>query len=360
MQIVHLKLRNFRNYTRLDVDFKPGFTLFIGNNAQGKTNILEAIYLLATLKSFRGATTSEMIRYSQNGFFISANIVSDVNHEIKIYCSHPERRISLDNHTVRRVSEIFGVVKAVVFSSEDRFLIQGSAKQRRRYLDYILANTESGYLDILQNYTKALKARNVILKQSSIDVGLLESFTSQVVQLGNRLIKYRQELVKGISPVIEELYRKISVGIDNIKIEYKPGVKKDFALELANCRERELALQTTIIGPHRDEVSIYINDKLAISFASEGQIRTIAIAMKLAQAEYISSKVGVPPILIVDDIMGELDRSRRIAFLPLLERSHYLKSQVFMTCTEQTWPGELINKMEAWRVSAGSLERYKK
>jgi DNA replication and repair protein RecF len=119
-------------------------------------------------------------------------------------------------------------------------------------------------------------------------------------------------------------------------------------------------LQTTIIGPHRDEVSIYINDKLAISFASEGQIRTIAIAMKLAQAEYISSKVGVPPILIVDDIMGELDRSRRIAFLPLLERSHYLKSQVFMTCTEQTWPGELINKMEAWRVSAGSLERYKK
>jgi len=357
VHIAHLKLRNFRNYARLDVDFKPGLTLFIGNNAQGKTNILEAIYLLATLKSFRGAAVSEMIRYSQNGFFIAANIVSDINHEIKIYSSHPERRISLDNHTVKRVSEIYGIVKAVVFSSEDRFLIQGSAKQRRRYLDYMLANTESGYLDILQNYSKALRARNIILKQPSIDFGLLESFTSQVVQLGNKLIKYRQELVKNISPVIEESYRKISAGADNISIEYKPSVKKDFALELANCREREIALQTTIIGPHRDDVAIYINDRLAISFASEGQVRSIAVAMKLAQAEYISNRVGIPPILLVDDIMGELDKNRRIAFLPLLQRSNYLRSQVFMTCTEQTWPDELINQMEVWRVSAGTLEK---
>lgn len=359
MFISHLRLRNFRNYARADIDFKPGLMVFLGNNAQGKTNMLEAIYFLATLKSFRGATIPQMIKHSQKNFFIGANIQSETQHSIKIFCSRDEKKIVLDNHAIKRTSEIYGFVKAVVFCSEDMMLIKGAARNRRRYLDYILANTASNYLEILQNYSKALRNRNLILKQISIDVKLLESFTIQLVQYGNELMKYRFKMIGEISPIIEEAYQKISGGVDKLKIEYKPSVKENFSNELLSCRDREFSLKTTLIGPHRDDLHIFINDRLAIDYASEGQLRSIAIALKLGQAEYFSKKHGVPPILLVDDIMGELDKHRKAAFYPLIERAQYHRSQVFITCTERNFPSELRKQLEVWRVFDGNLEKLK-
>ncbi|MGC8828753.1 MAG: DNA replication/repair protein RecF [Verrucomicrobiia bacterium] len=359
MFISYLKLRNFRNYSRVDVGFNPGLVVFVGNNAQGKTNMLEAIYFLATVKSFRGATIPQLIRHSQRNFFLEARVHSDVEHNIKVFCSREERKFLLDNNPIRRVKDIYGIVKAVVFCSEDIMLVKGTARNRRRYLDYILANTASNYLDILQNYSTALRNRNHILKQTTIDLRLLESFTVQLIRYGNELMKYRSALIKDISPSIELAYRKISAGSDEIKLEYRPSIKGDFSVELANIRDREFALKTTIVGPHRDDLAIYLNDKLAADYGSEGQIRSAAIALKLGQAEYFSLQLGVPPILLVDDIIGELDRNRREAFLPLLERSHRFRSQVFMTCTEQNVPSELHKILEVWRVFNGTLQKLK-
>lgn len=357
MYISHLRLKNFRNYGWLDIDFPPGLNLFIGNNAQGKTNLLEAIYFLSTLKSFRGVSTSYMIKQNQESLFVGAVVNADICHEIKIYWSRDTRKITLDNHIIKKVGEIYGVVKAVVFCSEDMDLVKGPSRIRRRYVDFILANTTPSYLELLQNYIKAVRTRNSVLKQTAIDLNLLESFTSEVIKTGEEIMKHRIRLFEEISPVIQESYAKISGSTEKLSVVYKPSVQNDFSRELAAVKDRELAIKSTLKGPHRDEVEILINDKKADTFASEGQIRSIAIALKYAQAEYFTQKHGRPPIMLIDDIMGELDQNRRSAFIPLLERSRYMQSQVFMTCTEQNWPSELSKNMQIWRVVDGSVRK---
>ena len=150
MHLNHLRLRDFRNYARLDVDFSPGLHLILGNNAQGKTNILEAIYLLATLRSFRGVGSAQMVRHNQTGYFVGAKVVSQASHEIKMYWSARQRQLSLDGQAVRRLSDFIGVFRAVVFCSDDVLLVKGPASRRRRFIDLILAQTQSAYLPLLQ------------------------------------------------------------------------------------------------------------------------------------------------------------------------------------------------------------------
>src|SRR2546426_7998607 len=159
-----LRLRDFRNYARLDVEFSPGFHLLRGGNAQGKTNLLEAIYLMATLRSFRGVGGAQMIRHSQSGYFAGGKVVGQGEHEIKIYWSARERKLSLDGQPVRRLSDYFGVLRAVVFCTEDLQLVKGTSRIRRRFLDLLLAQTHGTYLPLLQRYTQALRSRNALLK----------------------------------------------------------------------------------------------------------------------------------------------------------------------------------------------------
>ncbi|HZM04598.1 MAG TPA: DNA replication and repair protein RecF, partial [Candidatus Saccharimonadales bacterium] len=177
MHLVHLRLRDFRNYARLDADFPPRFHLLLGDNAQGKTNILEAIYLLATLRSFRGVGGAQMIRHGQKGCFVGANVVSRESHEIKIYWSGEERKLSLDGQPVRKLGDYLGTLRAVVFCTEDLQLIKGTARLRRRFMDLLLAQTHPVYLPLLQRYAAALRSRNALLKQHAPDETALEGFT---------------------------------------------------------------------------------------------------------------------------------------------------------------------------------------
>ncbi|MCD6050622.1 MAG: replication and repair protein RecF, partial [Verrucomicrobia bacterium] len=164
MQLAHLRLRDFRNYARLDVDFGPGFHLLLGGNAQGKTSILEAIYLLSTLRSFRGVGGAQMVRHGQMGWFAGAKIVSQAEHELKMYWSLKEKKLSLDGQAVKKLSDYYGTIRTVVFCTEDLQLVKGTARIRRRFLDLLLAQTQNGYLSTLQRYTKALRSRNILLK----------------------------------------------------------------------------------------------------------------------------------------------------------------------------------------------------
>jgi len=351
-----LRLRDFRNYARLDVDFAPGFHVLLGDNAQGKTNVLEAIYLMATLRSFRGVGGAQMVRHGQKGYFTGGKVVSRGNHEIKIYWSASERKLSLDNQPVRKLTDYLGVLRVVIFCTEDLQLIKGPARARRRFVDLLLTQTHTTYLPLLQRYAHALRSRNALLKQRSPDEAALDSFSAELVKLGDELIRLRRELVPKLSPLARLAYRRISNDAEELKLEYQPGVKNDFAVELAQSRRRERTYRSTLIGPHRDEFSMLLNDKSAAQFGSEGQKRTLAIALKMAQAEYLTGIHGSPPILLIDDVMGELDAKRRQGFLPLLERAHHSRGQVFMTCTEENWPRELGRDLQRWEVKAGTLK----
>lgn len=357
MHLAHLRLRDFRNYARLDADFSPGFQLLLGDNAQGKTNILEAIYLLATLRSFRGVGGAQMIRHGQPGYFVGGMVVGQGEHEIKMYWSAREKKLSLDAHPVKKLTDYFGALRCVVFCTEDLALVKGAARTRRRFLDLLLAQTHPGYLPLLQRYTRALRSRNALLKQRSVDEIALDSFSRELTQSGTELIVRRRELLPRLSPLARLAYRRISHDAEELRIEYQPTVKQDFAVELAQSRARERTYRSTLIGPHRDDLLLQLNDRSAAQFASEGQKRSLAVALKMAQAEYLTGIHGSPPILLIDDVMGELDERRRSGLLPLLARAEQARGQVFMTCTEANWPQELGRELHYWRVEKGTLRK---
>jgi DNA replication and repair protein RecF len=353
--LAHLRLRDFRNYGRLDVDFTPGFHLLLGDNAQGKTNILEAIYLIATLRSFRGVGSGQMVRHSQKGYFVGSRIVSQGEHETKMYWSARERSLSLDSRPVRKLTDYLGVLRTVVFCTEDLLLIKGPGRARRRFMDLLLSQTSPVYLPLLQRYTQALRSRNALLKQASPDPVALDSFSHELIVTGEDIIRRRRELLPKFLPLVQAAYTAVARGAETLSLDYLPSIKTDFKVELAQARQRERAYRSTVVGPHRDELQLLLNDRPAALYGSEGQKRTLAIALKMAQAEYVTALHGAPPVLLIDDIMGELDLQRRSGLLPLLERAHQSRGQVFMTATETNWPQELGREVQQWVVKQGTL-----
>src|SRR5258707_4679718 len=181
MHLSHLRLRNFRNYTRLDAAFSPGFHLFLGDNAQGKTNILEAIYLIATLRSFRGVGSAQMVRHEQKGYFVGSTITGQGDHEVKIYWSTKERNLTLDARPIRKLTDYLGVLRTVVFCTEDLQLITGPGRARRRLMDLLLSQTYPTYLPLLQRYTRALRSRNALLKRPILDPQALDRFSRELI-----------------------------------------------------------------------------------------------------------------------------------------------------------------------------------
>jgi DNA replication and repair protein RecF len=355
VHLAHLRLRDFRNHARLDADFAPGLHLLLGDNAQGKTNVLEAIYLMATLRSFRGVGGAQMVRHGQRGYFVGGNVTGQGGYIIKMYWSARERNLSLDGQPVKKLAEYLGALRTVVFCTEDLQLIKGAARARRRFLDLLLAQTRPGYLLLLQRYMHTVRARNALLKQRSTDEATLDSFSRELVHVGNEIIRSRRELVPKFSPLARLAYRRISNDAEELRIEYQPSVKNDFAVELAQSRTRERSFRSMLVGPHRDDLQLLLNEMSAAQFGSEGQKRTLAIALKMAQAEYLAGIHGSPPILLIDDVMGELDVKRRSGFLPLLEHARKTSGQVFMTATEENWPSELGKDLQRWEVKAGNL-----
>ncbi len=356
MHLAHLRLRDFRNYARLDADFAPGFHLLLGDNAQGKTNLLEAIYLLATLRSFRGVGGAQMVRHGAAGYFVGARVTAAGGSDIRLYWSATTRSLTLNNRPVRRLTDYLGTLRVVVFCTEDLQLIKGPAGRRRRFLDLLLTQTHATYLPLLQRYLRAVRSRNALLKARPVDEAAVAGFTEELVAAGNQLMTLRRELVPRLSALTRLAYRRIAHDAEELRLDYAPSVKSHFAVELEQARPRERALRATLIGPHRDELRLLLEERLAAQFASEGQKRTLALALKMAQAEYLTGLHGSPPILLIDDVMGELDASRRAGLMPLLERAHHASGQVFMTCTGEHWPQELGRRLQRWQVRAGTLK----
>lgn len=355
VHLAQLRLRDYRNFVRLDATFAPGFHLLLGRNAQGKTNLLEALYLVATLRSFRGVGGTQLVREGSKGYFVGATVEGQGRSEIKAFWSVRERRLTLNGTPVKRMSDYLGTFRAVVFCSEDIDLVKGAPQFRRRFLDLLLAQTRPGYLALLLRYLQALRARNALLKQPRVDEDELAGFSAELVRLGQPLIEARRDLIPRLALVARRSFEQIAVGTDELSVDYVPAVTGDFLVALAASRTRERSQRTTLVGPHRDDVVLRVNGRPAGPYSSEGQKRSVAIALKMAQAEHLAAVHGTAPVLLIDDVMGELDAHRRAGFLPLLHRVHQFGGQVFMTCTEENWPADLGRDWVRWTVSAGEL-----
>ena len=334
MLIESLELKNFRNYQNLNIDFDKKTNILYGDNAQGKTNILEAIYLSGTAKSHKGSKDREMIRFHEEEAHIKLMIKKlELSYRIDIHLKKQKPKgIAINGIPIKKASELFGIVNLVFFSPEDLNLIKNGPSERRRFLDMELCQLDKIYIHHLVNYNKILMQRNQLLKNLELRPEFIETldiWDMQLVQYGKKLIEQRKHFVKELNEIIYEIHKKLSGNREELYIDYEPDVSsEEFAAAVNKARNRDIRFHTTNVGPHRDDISFFI-DKVDIrKFGSQGQQRTSALSLKLAEIEIVKRMIGDMPILLLDDVLSELDSHRQNQLLNSLDQI-----QTIITCT---------------------------
>lgn len=325
-----LQLRNFRCFESIAVEFAPDFNFIVGPNGRGKTTLLEAACVLLRLQSQRAPNLTPTVRAGQRSFVLSGHAGG---HLLQFYYSSFRRKLAFDGVEQRDPSEYLSLVRVVSFANHDLELVRGAAEMRRRYLDFIGLQVDARYRPALRAYERALRSRNALLKSAAPRSRELAAYTEPLLRAGNLLREMRAGLVWQLAPQAESSQRAISGGAEQLLLEYAPGNEEDFAAHLARSRAEEERLRLTTVGPHRDDLRLQVEGLPAAQFASEGQQRTIALALKLAQARIFAEETGAGPLLLIDDIFGELDADRRNALLAHLPDD----SQKLVTATALDW-----------------------
>lgn len=346
MKIKELTLRNFRNYDETVLTPHEGVNLFFGANGSGKTNLLEAIHYCALGKSHRIAGDQGVVRTGENFAVCSVDVQSrGVRRNITVRLTPNEtakKVILLDQKQIRRFSDMMGCLQCVIFSPEDLGLIREGPSQRRRYLDMMISQVNRGYFIALQQYRAGLEQRNALLKNMRSDprqgAGILEVFEQAMALPAAVIVAERKKVIDLLSSLAAETYRSIAGREnENFQVSYHSvfreceNVKDEFIRLQRENREEDLRLGITSAGPHRDDLSLSLNRKNMKIFASQGQIRTGALSLKLAQMKALRSLSGETPVLLLDDVMSELDKERRTRLVQ--EISDY---QTFITCTDES------------------------
>jgi DNA replication and repair protein RecF len=335
-----LQLRNFRCFESLGLELSTGFNFIVGTNGAGKTTLLEAACVLLRLQSQRMATLAPAVRMGQRSFVVSGHAET---HFLQFYYSALRRKIAFDGVEQRDPAEYLQLVRVVSFANNDLDLIRGPAETRRRYLDFIGTQIEASYRPALRAYERALRSRNSLLKSSLPRTREIAAYTEPLIRAGNLLHAMRRQLVRRLRPLAEASHRAISGGDEVLELEYAPGNEDDFAAQLERSRSEEERLRLTTVGPHRDDLRLCVQALPAAQFASEGQQRTAALALKLAQAQIFQEEAGVPPLLLIDDIFGELDAARRNALLAHLpNESQKLVTATSLDWREKAWPEPIL------------------
>ncbi len=330
MNLRDLQLRKFRCFASFGVEFGPGFNFIIGPNGRGKTSLLEAACVLLRLQSQRTSSLAPAIRIGERSFSVSGHAQG---HLLQFYYSTLRRKLAFDGVEQRDQAEYLRLVRVVSFANQDLALTRGPAELRRRYVDFVGAQIDARYRPALRAYERALRARNAILKSSHLRPRELAAYTEPLVRAGILLRSMRNDIVRRLAPRAEKSQHRISGGRETLRLEYAPGSEADFAAQLEREREEEARLRLTTVGPHRDDLRILIDGQAAAQFGSEGQQRTVALALKLAQAHVFAEDFAAPPLLLIDDIFGELDATRRNALLAALPN----ESQKLVTATSLDW-----------------------
>ena len=328
--LAELQLRDFRCFETLRVELEPGFNFFVGRNGQGKTSILEAACVLLRLQSQRGSTLSPAVRFGEPAFSLEGKIE---NHTLQFRCSALRRKVSLDGVEQRPLTEYLRLGRVVSLANTDIELVRGSSEGRRRYLDFLGSQIDPQYRPTLRSYERAVRSRNALLKAAHPRTREITAYDPPLLEHGSKLGSMRAQLAQRLGPLATEAHAQISGVNENLRLDFAPGNAADFARDLAESHSRELRLRQTVVGPHRDDIELLVQGKAAAQFASEGQQRTVALALKIAQARMFAEEEGAPPLLLIDDIFGELDPGRRNALLRHLPP----EAQKLVTATSMQW-----------------------
>jgi DNA replication and repair protein RecF len=366
MILNNLKLRSYRNLENVDLAWNEHFNVIYGQNAQGKTNLLEAVYLLGHLKSFRGARGQDLINHAAETAFISAMVKKGgVAHRLDIGLQKTGRNPRVDGKTVKKLSEFLGFIRTVLFTPEELGNIKGFPAGRRALLDRAILQTEPAYLDRVQEYEKILRQRNQLLKRQAEEEEL-ETWTEALIRSGSRIRHDRQLYLKRFKSLLCQVYKEITGGIESAGINYSIEVESLESLsdhmkasfERLATREKKLGL--TLAGPHRDDLDFLVEERSLRSFGSQGQQRSFLLAFKAAQVMDLEENFREPPVLLLDDLASELDSKRQEGFFDFLLNR---RGQVFLTSAQQS---QLVGKVKKTAsffkvdqglVSATSLER---
>ena len=364
MYLQELRLTRFRNYQTCSVQFNAQKSIIVGNNAQGKSNLLEAVELLATLKSHRTNKDQELVFQNTEVGQIEA-VVKRLYSESELTLTLRQtgrRTVAINHETLRRQIDFLGILNAVQFSSLDLDLVRGSPEQRRRWLDALLIQIEPIYAYILQEYNRVLRQRNALLKSirkslydqensSTLEDSTWEQLAlwdAQLAANGSRVMRRRARVIERLAPIAQQWHSKISQNTEQLNINYAPNVTwlennpeqvQQAILDRIKLRQAaEQNLGTTVVGPHRDEVEFLIDETPARAYGSQGQQRTLVLALKLAELELIETVVGEPPLLLLDDVLAELDLDRQNQLLSAIEdRFQTLITTTHLSSFDQQW-----------------------
>lgn len=334
MFIESLELQNFRNYETLSMKFDRGTNILFGDNAQGKTNILEAVYLGGTTKSHRGSKDREMIRFDQDEAHIRMQVKREaVSCRIDMHLKkNKSKGIAINGVPIRKASELFGAVNMVFFSPEDLQIIKEGPGERRRFVDLELCQLSKVYLNQLTNYNKILNQRNKLLKDLAFMPDLmptLEVWDEQLLNYGSQLIAAREEFVEQLNEISVDIHANLTGEKEHLELVYEPNVsKKNFSQMLRKNRDKDIRFKLSSVGPHRDDLCVKINGIDIRKFGSQGQQRTAALSLKLSEIYLVKRLIHDTPVLLLDDVLSELDGSRQNYLLQSIR-----DIQTLITCT---------------------------
>ena len=335
MWINNIKLNNFRNYNNKEINLHENINVFFGENAQGKTNIIESIFLCSIGKSFRTNKEKELIKFNEEKTSVEINYEkSDRTGKIKIEIGE-KKQVYLNGIKIKKLSELLGNINVVIFTPDDINILKGGPQNRRKFLDIMISQLRPNYMHILSLYNKTLEQRNNYLKQIKTEKkeeNLLEIWDEKLIDYGIKIYEYRKEFIEKIKNKIKNIHAGITNGKEEIEIEYISDAvtRQNFLNELKSRRKLDIIKGYTTKGIHRDDFIIYINKKEVGTFGSQGQNRTAMLSLKLSELQVIYDDIGEYPILLLDDFMSELDSKRRESFL-----NNIKDIQVIITCTEK-------------------------
>lgn len=334
MIIKRLELADYRNYESLHLQFDKGTNILYGDNAQGKTNILEAIYVAATTKSHKGSKDNEIINFDKEEAHIRTYLEKDaVETRVDMHLRKSKSKgIAIDGQKIKKAADLLGLCNVVFFSPEDLNIIKNGPAERRRFVDMELCQLDNFYLYNLNHYNKIVNQRNKLLKDMYMNPDLKDTLTiwdSQLVSFGSKIIERRRVFTEQLNEIILEIHKKLSGGKEEILVSYHPDVSiEDFEVKLKVNQERDIKLKQTTIGPHRDDFSFMIGKTDIRRFGSQGQQRTAALSLKLSEIELVKKIAKDSPILLLDDVLSELDSNRQNYLLNSIG-----DIQTIITCT---------------------------
>lgn len=334
MYVESVELNNFRNFKNLEIDLDSGTNILYGNNAQGKTNLLEAIYISGTTKSHKGSRDKEVIRFGKEESHIRIIVrKKESSYKIDLHLKkNKPKGIAINGVPIKKASELLGVVNMVFFSPEDLNMIKNGPSERRKFINMELGQLDKIYLYHLVNYNKALNQRNSLLKEIPYRNDLKDTlfvWDEQLLKFGIPIINRRKEFVKQLNEIVKEIHFKLSGEKEHLFIDYEPDTDEEsFEKKLIINRERDYRMKTTTVGPHRDDLIFLIENVDIRKYGSQGQQRTAALSMKLAEIELVRNVIDDTPVLLLDDVLSELDSSRQN---DLLDSIHDI--QTLLTCT---------------------------